>query len=142
MKIKIQGNTLVATGYKMTPSGPIALILGEWFSVNGDENLITEIRYKVKQRGTTAEKVAADAAAPVEAVLVKISAHPQKYMGAATGLTEFYAETSWPQGGQAAKATLSVLGRSTLSGADALADWTRRANLDGHRVKGILSKAS
>jgi hypothetical protein len=80
-----------------------------------------------------------DTAKPYEAVLVTVTNHKQMDHGYETGLIEWYAETSWPQGGEMAQKTQSVLGRSTLSPYDAACDWTRRANLDGHRAKAIYA---
>lgn len=68
-----------------------------------------------------------------------IEAQPEMYYGKATGKTQWNAETKWPEGNrhsEAAKATLSVLGRG-YTRAEAVADWTRRAQLDGHKVEGV-----
>jgi hypothetical protein len=67
----------------------------------------------------------------------------EEHDGKRTGENYFTAEIQWPYVGaspgylEASRKTLSVLGRSTRSAIDAVADWTRRANLDGHNVRGV-----
>lgn len=68
-----------------------------------------------------------------------IESMPELYHGKATGKTVWHAETKWPVGNrhsEVAKATLSVLGRG-YTRAEAVADWTRRAQLDGYHVTGV-----
>jgi hypothetical protein len=49
MKIAIVNSPKFATNFKQTVRGPIALIDGIWYSVNGDEKLIVDLRYMTTQ---------------------------------------------------------------------------------------------
>jgi len=46
-EIKIQDSNLIATDYRMTATGPIAIINGAWCSVNGSNKLISDIRFQL-----------------------------------------------------------------------------------------------
>lgn len=74
-------------------------------------------------------------------MLLKVTSHAEQYHGKETGKTEWYAESLWPipeddPSRDMAHRTMSVLGRG-YTGAEAVADWNRRAAGDGHRVAGF-----
>jgi hypothetical protein len=80
-----------------------------------------------------------------ERVKLVVTLAPEVWHGEPTGKFQFSAEAMWPVAGleseiNLVRSTGAVLGRSTRSAADAVADWTRRANLDGHKVYGVLAE--
>ena len=49
MKVKIINSDKVATDMRFTATGPEAQIEGKWYSVNGNEELITDIRFGIRE---------------------------------------------------------------------------------------------
>jgi hypothetical protein len=67
-----------------------------------------------------------------------IKSRNEYYYGEATGKVEYYATAAYPTP-EGAPYIGGVAGRSTHSPANAVADWTRRAQDDGLAVIGVVS---
>ncbi len=70
-------------------------------------------------------------------VPVRATEQDEMYHGELTGQKTWRVEVVWPSQDPLALATMSVLGRGNTA-AEAVADWTRRAQADGHDVTGQL----
>lgn len=116
----VLNSSSVATDFRNTPTGPIALIGGQWYSVNGTAELVTDIRFRV------------DSPTHKAPVSLNVYSQPEVYAGSPTGNTVWRAESVNTGTYQP---FASVLGRGDTR-TEAIADWNRRALVDGHSVNG------
>lgn len=111
----------------------LAVLDNQDASQTGKDNARAELR----RMAEIADKWVSREKTGEEEVFLNLHSLFEVYHGVKTGKTVFHAEANWTVESETAKKTLSVLGRGYTE-REAVLDWTRRAQADGHKVRGIV----